>query len=176
MEAGVVVSVVAPELSLVSVKLVIVMLIAFAKLSFAGAGATTVKVGKVTVGVVNVSPPPGGGFSTPTEFVLPKLAMKLAGTVAVSCVGLTRLVVRAAVPTTSGFMTTIEFEQKFVPVTVKVVAAEFTGALSGIELVIVGAGPSTVNGKELLVLGPSTTVTCATVPQERSAAAIEAVS
>src|SRR6266446_3665793 len=59
------VSVVAPELSLVSVKLVIVILIAFAKLSFAGAGATTVKVGKVTVGVVNVSPPPGGGFRTP---------------------------------------------------------------------------------------------------------------
>ena len=78
------VSVVAPELSFVSVKLVVVILIAFTKLSFAGAGATTVKVGKVTVAVVNVSPPPGGGFRTPTEFVLPNPAMKLAGTVAVS--------------------------------------------------------------------------------------------
>jgi hypothetical protein len=82
--AGSLVSVVAPELSLVSAKLVVVILIAFAKLSFAGGGATTVKVGKVTVAVVNVSPPPGGGFRTPTEFVLPKLAMKLAGTVAIS--------------------------------------------------------------------------------------------
>ena len=41
--------VVAPELSLVSVKLVEVMLMAFVKLSFAGGGATTVNVGKVTV-------------------------------------------------------------------------------------------------------------------------------
>ena len=38
------VSVVAPELSFVSANVVDVMLIAFAKLSFAGGGATTVKV------------------------------------------------------------------------------------------------------------------------------------
>jgi len=68
---GSVVSVIAPELSFVSVKLVVVILIAFTKLSFAGAGATTTNVGKVTVRVVNVVPPPGGGFWTPTEFVLP---------------------------------------------------------------------------------------------------------
>jgi len=84
--------------------------------------------------------------------------------------------VREAVPPTSGFMITMEFEQKFVPVTMMGVFGEFTGALVGETLEIVGAGPSTVNGKELLVLAPSTTVTCATVPQERSAAAIEAVS
>src|SRR5882724_6595607 len=80
------VSVVAPELSFVSANVVDVMLIALAKLSFAGAGATTLNVGKVTVGVVNVVPPPGGGFCTPTEFVLPKFAINAAGTVAERCV------------------------------------------------------------------------------------------
>src|SRR2546422_10035303 len=73
--------VVAPELSLVSVNEVEVMLIALAKLSLAGAGATTVKGGKVTVCVVKVAPPPGGGFSTTTELVLPKFVIKAAGTV-----------------------------------------------------------------------------------------------
>src|SRR5260370_42235998 len=77
-------SIVAPELSLVSVKLVEVMVIAFAKLSLAGGGATTTNVGRVTVTVVTVVPPPGGGFCTPTEFVLPKPAAKLAGSVAIS--------------------------------------------------------------------------------------------
>ena len=76
------VSVVAPELSFVSANVVVVMLIALAKLSFTGAEAVTLKVGRVTVGVVTVSPPPGGGFSTPTELVLPKFAMNEAGTVA----------------------------------------------------------------------------------------------
>jgi hypothetical protein len=84
--------------------------------------------------------------------------------------------VRKAVPPTSGFMTTMEFEQKFVPVTVMGVFGEFTGALGGDEPEIVGAGPSTVNGKELLVLAPSVTVICATVPQARSPVAKEAVS
>src|SRR6266436_4981132 len=87
------VSVVAPELSFVSANVVDVMVIALAKLSFAGAGATTLNVGKVTVAVVTVVPPPGGGFCTPTEFVLPKFAIMLTGTVAVSCVALTKLVV-----------------------------------------------------------------------------------
>lgn len=59
---GSVLCVVAPELSFVSVKLVPVMLIALAKLSFAGAGATTVNTGRITVEVVTVVPPPGGGF------------------------------------------------------------------------------------------------------------------
>src|SRR5437899_4459805 len=64
----------------------VVMGMALAKLSLAGRGAMTVNVGKVTGGIasgfVNVVPPPGGGVCTPTEFVLPKLAMKLAGIVA----------------------------------------------------------------------------------------------
>src|SRR6266566_2205286 len=63
---GSLVSVVAPELSFVSVKLVDVMLMAFAKLSFAVKGATTTNVGKVTVDVETVVPPPSG-FMTTTE-------------------------------------------------------------------------------------------------------------
>jgi len=56
------VSVVAPELSLVSLNVVEAMLIALAKLLFAGAGATTTNVGNVTVADVRVVAPPGGGF------------------------------------------------------------------------------------------------------------------
>src|SRR6266852_751286 len=62
----------APDLAVVSASPVDVMLIALAKLSFAGAGATTLNVGKITGGIalrlVSVVPPPGGGFCTPTEF------------------------------------------------------------------------------------------------------------
>ena len=174
---GSLVWVVAPELSFVSVNVpeFSVTVMALAKLSFVGAGATTVNVGNVTVDVVTVVPPPGGGFCTPTEFVLPKPAMKLAGTVAVSCVALTKLVVIVA-PPVSGLRITSEVEPKFVPVTVMVVAAEFTGALAGVEFVIVGAWPITVKGKELLVLAPSFTFTCATAPAAKSAAEMAAVS
>ena len=136
------VSVVAPELSFVSANVVDVMLIALAKLSFAGAGATTLNVGKITggiaLGLVNVVPPPGKGFCTPTEFVLPNPAIKVAGMVADRCVESVN-VVAMAVPPTSGFISTFEFEQKFVPVTVMGVFAEFTGALVGETLEIVGA-------------------------------------
>jgi len=172
---GSLVSVVALELSLVSVKVLAVMVIALAKLSFAGRGATTVNVGNVTVCVVRVVPPPGRGFCTPTEFVLPNPAINVAGTVAERCVESVS-VVAMAVPPTSGFISTMEFEQKFVPVTVMGVFAEFTGALVGETLEIVGAKPNTENGKELLVAAPSVTVTCATPPQARSEAVIVAVS
>src|SRR5438034_4159980 len=109
---GSVVWVVAPELSFVSVKepLANVMLIALGKLSFVGAGAITTNVGNVTVDVVTVVPPPGGGFCTPREFVLPKPAMKLAGIVAVSCVELTN-VEAIGVPARSGFINTSEVEE-----------------------------------------------------------------
>ena len=85
--SGSVDSVVAAELSFVSEKEVDVMLMALAKLSFSGAGATTVNVGRGAgpKGGEKVVPPPGGGVWTPTEFVLPKLARKLAGTVAERC-------------------------------------------------------------------------------------------
>lgn len=135
--AGSLLSVAAPELSFVSVKLVDVMLIAFAKLSFVGAGAITVNVGRICVCEVAV-PPPGGGFWTPTEFMLPKPAMKLAGTVAERCVESVN-VVGIAVPPTSGFMSTLEVVPKFVPVTVIGVFGEFTRALVGEMLDIVGA-------------------------------------
>src|SRR5215469_4758991 len=135
------------------------MVIAFAKLSFAGAGATTTNVGKATVVVVTVVPPPGGWFWTPTEFVLPNCAMKEAGTVAVSCVALTN-VVGIAVPPTSGFISTLELELKPVPFTVIVVALALTCALAGLtgEL-IVGGPPRTVNGSALLVAATTLAVT-----------------
>lgn len=156
---GSLVCAVAPELSFVSVKLVEVILTALAKLSLAGAGALTTNVGKVTVCVVTVVPPPGGGFCTPTELVLPKPAMKVAGTVAVSCVALTK-VVATGVPPTSGFMSTFEVAPKPVPFTVIVVAAELTGALVGAtgEL-MVGGPPRTVNESALLVAAATLAVT-----------------
>lgn len=169
------VSVVAPELSLVSVNEVEVMLIAPAKLSLAGAGATTVKVGRVTVCVVKVAPPPGGGFSTPTELVLPKFAIKAAGTVAVSCVALTNVVV-ILVKLVSGLRITFELVWRFVPVTVMSVSGEFTGALTGATLEIVGGWPITVKGREFVVFAPSLTLTCTTAPPARSPAAKDAVS
>lgn len=171
-------SVVAPELSLVSENAMDVMFTALAKLSLIGAGAITLNVGKVTVSVVRVIPPPGGRFKTPTEFVLPKLAMKLAGTVADRCVESVR-VVGIAVPPVSGFMITVEVDPKFVPTTVIGVFAEFTRALVGDTLEIVGAWPLTVNGNEFVVFGfsvVSCTLTRATPPLERSAAVIVAVS
>lgn len=58
---GSAVSVVAPELSFVSVNAFAVMEMALAKLSLTGGGATTVNVGNVTPVVVRVVPPPGGG-------------------------------------------------------------------------------------------------------------------
>src|SRR5207244_11881521 len=78
---GSVVWVVAPELSFVSVKepLANVMLIAFAKLSFVGAGAITTNVGNVTVDVVTAVPTPGGGCCTTRDFVLTRQARKTRG-------------------------------------------------------------------------------------------------
>src|SRR5215472_15999163 len=103
---GSAVCVVAPELSCVFEKFGEVIVIAFAKVSFGGAAATTTNVGNVTIAVVTVVPPPGGGFCTPTELVLPELAMKVVGTVAVSCVALT-MVVAIGVPPVSGFISTL---------------------------------------------------------------------
>jgi len=174
---GSVVWVVAPELSFVSVKepLVSVTFIAFAKLSFAGAGAITTNVGNVIVDVVTVVPPPGGGFWTPTEFVLPKPAIKLAGIVAVSCVELTN-VVAMGVPPRSGFINTLEVDEKPVPFTVIVVAFEFTAALAGLtgEL-IVGGPPRTVNVSPLLVVVATLTVTWGAPDPLTSEAGIVAV-
>ena len=81
-----------------------------------------------------------------------------------------------AVPPTSGFITTTELDPKFVPVTVICVAGALTCALAGDTLAIVGAGPTTVNGIELLVFVPSFTLTCTRAAEDRSAAKIGAVS
>lgn len=83
---GSVVSVVAAELSTMSCPPSGLKAIALAKLSLEGGGAATMNVGSVTVAVVRVVPPPGGGVRTPTEFVLPYPVMKLPGMVADSCV------------------------------------------------------------------------------------------
>ena len=107
--------------------------------------------------------------------MLPKLAMKVEGIVAERCVESVK-VVAITVPPVSGFRITLEFAPKFVPVTVIWVFGEFTGALVGDTLEIVGAWPSTVKGKELLVLAPSFTFTCATAPEAKSAAVMAAVS
>jgi len=100
--------------------------------------------------VVTVVPPPGGGVCTPTELVLPKLAMKLAGTVAFSVVELTN-VVGMEVAMKSGFISTMVLAPNPVPVTVIGVAAAFTLACTGDTFVIVGAPPSTVKVRALLV-------------------------
>src|SRR5437016_13078765 len=101
--------------------------------------------------------------------------MKLDGIVAERCVESVK-VVAIAVPPVSGFRITFEFDPKFVPVTVICVFGEFTGALVGDTLEIVGATTITVKGKELLVLAPSFTLTCATDPAAKSAAVTAAVS
>src|ERR1700682_264078 len=91
-------SVVAAELSRVSTKLLFTNATcnAFAKLSFTGGGESTVKVGN-NCGKV-VTPPPGGGFITPTSLVLPNCAIKLAGTVALNCEEELNVVARVLLP------------------------------------------------------------------------------
>jgi hypothetical protein len=88
--------------------------------------------------MVNVTafdvPPPGAGFTTVTDAV-PALAIRAAGTVAVSCVALTYVVV-SAVP----FQFTVEPETKLVPFTVNVNCAPPAVAEVGLIEVIVGTG------------------------------------
>lgn len=146
------VSVVAPELCFVSVKELLVMAIALAKLSLAGGAATTVNVGNGVVplpvgGGENVVPPPGGGVRTPTEFVLPKLARTLPGMVAERCwesvnvVGIRVLPLgRPLADTKSGLSMTCELVEKSVPVTVMTWPFVLTLAFVGLTPEIVG-GP-----------------------------------
>jgi hypothetical protein len=88
--------------------------------------------------MVNVTafdvPPPGAGFTTVTDAV-PALAIRAAGTVAVSCVALTNVVV-SAVP----FQFTVEPETNLVPFTVNVNCAPPAVAEVGLIDVIVGTG------------------------------------
>src|SRR5947208_4637057 len=68
--------------------------------------------------IVNVTefdvPPPGAGFTTVTDAV-PTVATFAAGTIAVSCVEETNVVVKG-----EPFQLTVEVETKLVPFTVKV--------------------------------------------------------
>ena len=88
--------------------------------------------------IVNVCafdvPPPGVGFTTVTDAV-PAVAIRAVGTVAVSWVDETNVVV-SAVP----FQFTVEVETKFVPFTVKVNCAPPAVAQVGLIEVVVGTG------------------------------------
>jgi hypothetical protein len=96
-----------------------------------------------TARIVNVCafevPPPGVGFTTVMEAV-PAVAMSAAGTVAVSCVEETNVVVREVPP-----QRTVEVETKFVPVTVKVNCGPPAVAQVGLIAVVVGTGLLMVN-------------------------------
>ena len=84
-------------------------------------------------------PPPGAGFTTVMD-AAPAVAMSAAGTVAVSCVEETNVVVREVAP-----QRTVEVETKFVPVTVKVNCGPPAVAQVGLIAVVVGTGLLMVN-------------------------------
>ena len=94
----------------------------------ADAGLLIVKVRALDV------PPPGAGLKTVT-LAAPALAMSEAKMLAVSCVLLTKVVVRFAL-----FHRTIDPLTKFVPLTVSVNPAPPATALLGFKLLSVGTG------------------------------------
>lgn len=98
------------------------------RLVMPGTGLFTVKFEAAEV------PPPGAGFTTFTERV-PAVATSLAVMLAVSCVALTKVVVRLL-----PFTCTTDVLTKLPPFTVKVKAAPPAVALAGERLVIVGDG------------------------------------
>src|ERR1700677_3718552 len=91
-------------------------------------------------GSVLEAPPPGAGFITFTNSV-PSKAVSTAGTAAVNCVELTKLVASADPPTS-----TVEAATKFVPLTVSVRAAPPTAALFGERPVMIGTGFDWIGG------------------------------
>jgi len=95
--------------------------------------------------IVNVSaaevPPPGAGFTTVT-FAVPALAMSAEAMEAVSCILLTKVVVRA-----EPFHLSIELEMKLEPFTTSVHAAPPAVALEGVREVSCGAAFLTVKVK-----------------------------
>src|SRR5947208_557213 len=84
-------------------------------------------------------PPPGAGFVT-VILNVPAVARSVAGIAAVSCVALTKVVVRA-----EPLKFTVELETKFVPFTVSGKAASVTDLLVGEMLAVVGVALFTVN-------------------------------
>src|SRR5258708_38951988 len=127
------------------------MLIALAKLSFGGGGATTMKVTGLD------RPPPGGVFRTEMSLVLPKGPRRAAGSVAVRQVGSGQDAVGAAtvMPFCAPLNKTLALLEKFVPVNVigtEVVGlGVWTGVLGGLILVIVGVPARTAKVRALLV-------------------------
>src|SRR2546426_12088680 len=97
-------------------------------------------------------PPPGAGFVT-VILNVPAVARSVAGIAAVSCVALTKVVVRA-----EPLKFTVELETKFVPFTVSVKAASAADLLIGEMLVVVGAGLLTVRACALDVPDPESGV------------------
>src|SRR5215471_11135975 len=93
-----------------------------------GTGLLTVRVTTPDV------PPPGAGFATVTDSD-PAAAISLAGMVAVSCVLLTKVVVRL-----DPFTLTTEPDMKLLPVKVRVNAAPPAFTLAGEMLAREGAG------------------------------------
>jgi len=93
----------------------------------------------VTVNVAAAEvPPPGAGFTTVT-LAMPAAAMSVARIVAVSCVGETNVVARAA-----PFQFTVELLKKLPPLTVSVAVGPPAVALVGLMLPRVGARLFTV--------------------------------
>src|SRR5439155_320716 len=132
-----------------------------------GAGLLTVKVCAAEV------PPPGVGVTTVTCGV-PAAATSAAAMAAVSCVALTKVVVRAA-PS----QRTVEPLTKLVPVTVSVRAALPADVLVGDSVESVGEGLLTLNVCAAEVPPPGagvTTVTDAVAAVARSEAGMAAVS
>src|SRR5258708_7171592 len=132
-----------------------------------GAGLVTVKACAAEV------PPPGAGVTTVTCGV-PAAATSAAAMAAVSCVGLTKVVVRAA-----PFHCTLEPLTKLVPVTVSVKAALPADVLVGDSVESVGDGLVTLNVCAAEVPPPGagvTTVTDAIAAVARSEAGMAAVS
>src|SRR5438552_15957859 len=91
-------------------------------------------------------PPPGAGLTTVT-LAMPAAAMSVAGIVAVSCVGETNVVARAA-----PFQFTVELLTKLPPLTVISVAGPPAVASAGLMLPITGTSFFTVVLAVALVL------------------------
>jgi len=90
--------------------------------------------------MVNVAPADVPPVVVTVTLAVPAVAIRLAGTAAVSLVALTNVVVSVVVP-----HCTVAPETKFVPLTVRVKAAPPAVAELGLRLVIVGGGGLMVN-------------------------------
>ena len=111
--------------------------------------------------IVNVTefdvPPPGAGFTTVTDAV-PTVATFAAGTIAVSCVEETNVVVKA-----EPFQLTVEVETNLVPFTVRVNWAAPAVVEAGLIEVVVGTGLLIVKVSVALPVPPALVALMVTV-------------